>query len=461
MFQKRVTLDELVVYHNIYGPKTFEASVDVTVRGRALVAELRPPTHDLTDVLPPLLDILDALVAEYPLTLSLEFRLDVSTHADVVHERFFSYMDSMAPTKLPGASSLVGRLIRDKEALRWVFEDLLHMRIALSELYDQGVHNGDGRAVPVESLRITLGSASMHSSLALAGKRGALHQNVFHDVDASYGDCVLQAIIDTVPTFQVGSGSGVKVGLPDRAIGLQPSLNTVEGLRRHCGLQARRGQPLRYEDLVQLMHRLQWRQSRNGKLYSVGIRLWDLSCNLRFSPSPEHCDKFQPKPNGTHFPFFVDIIMDNDHAQLWQTPKAAENNIKRAFSFFEAYLTATGYAVPEEETDKRRFLHRLFYDAQHLQPSSELLTGCARITRAPRTVSKSRSRSWYGLIRSARSSFNGYPQARSAARAPVLADLWRPGSVQSRRRGWRALPLEGGGDFRRALQRPADTHERG
>ena len=153
------SLDEVVVRHNISGGSDFIAAIDATVRGRGLRVELTPPRMDLSGVLEPLMAMMRSFAPPYPLLASLEFQLDVTGSEDVVHERFFQFMDSLRPTQLPGASSLVDRLALTEAGLVALLEEFVHVRDELHENYSAGIHAGDGRIFPVKTLRVTLAPA--------------------------------------------------------------------------------------------------------------------------------------------------------------------------------------------------------------------------------------------------------------------------------------------------------------
>jgi hypothetical protein len=231
----------------------------------------------------------------------LDFLLDTEQLGAYVGD-LGRWHDATGPESMPGRCGLSDRAVEDIEDLRDLLAGFIHDRMRICELYQRGDgYGGDGRFLPVTSLRLALTPVSYDQTLLLEGKEQYLSRERIQDIgDSGSKDCVFKAILNLLSRERATT---VKNWLPDQPLTVadpyseldpheadtvqQPALNTVQALRAYVGLDHGRGVTL--AELEQIEDRLRWRQSRNGKVHRIGIRLWDRHLYLRRLPDADHC----------------------------------------------------------------------------------------------------------------------------------------------------------------------------
>ena len=170
------------------------------------------------------------------------------------------------------------------------------------------------------------------------GKDQYLARQIVRKLDAPFGDCVLEAIIQSCTS--------------------RPKCtDTPDEIRKLCGLEATKGVGVTLEQLTTIENKYRMR-NRKGS-HAIGFVVFDMRQNLIRLPSREHRKKNANGTWNTNYRFFIYLILNDRHAKMWQSDKVASSNMTRGLSFFRAYL-AMHSSVDDPYT--------IFRKCQHLQP---------------------------------------------------------------------------------------------
>eukprot|EP01043_Picozoa_sp_COSAG02_P000153 COSAG02_NODE_2_length_75708_cov_87.013953_56_plen_1442_part_00 len=316
-----------------------------------------------------LLDFLDEFLGEaYPVTMAIEFKLDISGVEQYAYhlDRWF---DGHEAAGLEEASVLRANYVSGRRGVKRLLTRFVEDRNTVQERYGQA----DERYRRVSDIRITIGDVGTQiGGNALAGLEQHRSKHRVRHIEAPYGDCFWKCLIEALHESSVKRRRG-NIWLPQK-------LASVDALMELCGLEELRGKPVCIEHQELIAERLLWRIRDTGPLRGVRIYIYDFNLNLqRVLPPPREHDVYEEEPMRQA----VHIIQKHGHADLWKNPAETCPNVAKAVSLFTAYVEARvgqSFADYIEETcdplsdmtlaDRKLELLCRF---QHLQPNEEAI----------------------------------------------------------------------------------------
>ena len=238
-------------------------------------------------------------------------------------------------------------------------------RVMLDESYDEmadeqraeGVQDARSGKVRPDYLHLSFLTMRYNRNERNGDKGKWLRETVYGCIDAGPGDCEFQAMLDSF-----GSRKKLPLNL------------AIEDMRTMCEIPDGGVSLIQMDDIEK---KLRWgakRQQKNSVKCEVGFVVFDFSLNLR--RLPEYLEREEHEKNSGRYNKCY-LILRNNHAIAWQTPKKAYDLAKRCLTFYEACYRAGINNHEGNVGDFYKESWELFRQWQHLQP--DMHTICQRI----------------------------------------------------------------------------------
>ena len=310
----------------------------------------------------------DFLRDQYPVTMALEFRLDL-TGVEAMAGHLDRWFDGHQAAGLEGASVLRRNNVRGRQGVKALLSRFVEDRNTVLVRYGEA----DKRYRNVSELRITIGRVGAGpSDNPNRGLQEHRANNRVRKVESPDGDCFWMCLLLSLDKSDVRRNGG-KIWLPTE-------LATADALRELCGLEHLKGEAVPLGAQMQAAQRLEWRQTPNGPLRGVRIYVYDFNLHLqRVFPPPyeediteEHVDRQD-----------VHLIQSHNHFDLWRNTNETKPNVARALSLYTAciesrvnqrfadYIESTTDPMCELSMQEQKLIWFCRY--QHLQPNEEAI----------------------------------------------------------------------------------------